>query len=140
MVSSLPDSLKPEIRSLGLLLDEARSASTVKAYSSGFKRFVMWAELHGLSTRLPIAPLHCALYLLSLIQTSDSISPVTTAFYSVRHVHVIVGLPSPTDNTLVKNVLEAGKRRLAKPVTKKEPVTVSLLCSMFSIFRLQLVT
>ena len=55
-----------------------------------------------------------------------------TAFYSIHYVHIIVGLNSPTENTLVRNVLEAGKRRLAKCVTKKEPVTISQLKTMVS--------
>ena len=80
VVSTLPDSLKSEVSSLGLLLNEARSSSTVTSYTLGFKRFTDWAESHDLPTSLPIEPLHCALYLLSLIQTCDSISQCTRHF------------------------------------------------------------
>jgi hypothetical protein len=38
----------------------------------------------------------------------------------------------PTDSRLVKNVVEVGKRKLAKPIHKKEPMTVKLLHNMFS--------
>ncbi|XP_046573043.1 uncharacterized protein LOC124281076 [Haliotis rubra] len=80
---------------------------------------------------LPIAPLHCAIYLLSIVQRSESISPVVNAFYSLRHAHTVIGLVSPTDSMLVKNVLEAAKRKLARSVVKKEPVTVEILNSLF---------
>ncbi|XP_071111511.1 uncharacterized protein [Haliotis cracherodii] len=80
---------------------------------------------------LPLSPLPCALYLLSVIQRLGSFSPVKSAFSSIRHFHVIVGLPTPTDNTLVINLLEAAKRKLVKPVKKKEPITVEVLERMF---------
>ncbi len=112
-------------------MGEARADSTCRSYNNGFKRFRVWAESHGLSACVPVTPLHCALYLLSLVQSSDSISPVINAFYSLRYVHVVVGLASPTENTLVQNVLEAGKRKLCKPVSKKKPITISQIRSLF---------
>ncbi|XP_046550287.1 uncharacterized protein LOC124260082 [Haliotis rubra] len=133
-ISKLPASLKSEVSSLADLLDDARAASTSRAYASGFQRFKVWAQSHGLSVVIPIAPLYCALYLLSLIQNSSSISPIVTAFYSIRYAHVIVGIPSPTDNTLVKNVLEAGRRRLSKSVVKKVPVTSEHVRALFQAF------
>ena len=39
----------------------------------------------------------------------------------------VVGNTSPTDANLVKNILEAAKRRLAHPCIKKEPMTPELL-------------
>ena len=35
------------------------------------------------------------------------------------------------DSNLVTNILESAKRKLAKPVTKKEPITVELLTKMY---------
>ena len=35
------------------------------------------------------------------------------------------------DINLVTNILESAKRKLAKPVTKKEPITVELLTKMY---------
>ena len=51
--------------------------------------------------------------------------------YSTRFIHKLVSLPSPTDNELVTNVLEAAKRKLAKPCCKKLPITVELLHLIF---------
>ena len=35
------------------------------------------------------------------------------------------------DSNLVTNILESAKGKLAKPVTKKEPITVELLTKMY---------
>ena len=83
--------------------------------------------MNNMSDQLPVSNLHCAIYLLSIIQQNNSLSAVTTAFYSLRYAHCSMGLQSPTDNGLVKNVMEAAKRRLSKPVVKKEPVTADIL-------------
>ncbi len=77
-----------------------------------------WAQFHNVVDVLPISPLQCAVYLFSVVQT---------AFYSLRHAHCNVGVVSPTESTLVRNVLEAAKRRLAKPVVKKDPITIHIL-------------
>ncbi|XP_067676499.1 uncharacterized protein [Haliotis asinina] len=45
------------------------------------------------------------------------------AFYNLRYAHSSLGFVSPTENGLVKNVLEGAKRKLAKFVIKKEPIT-----------------
>ena len=37
----------------------------------------------------------------------------------------MIGQMSPTENLVVKNVLEGAKRRLATQIEKKEPVTFS---------------
>ena len=44
------------------------------------------------------------------------------------------GFPSPCDTKLVRNVLEAAKRELAKPVVKKEPVTPGMISSIRNRF------
>ena len=72
-----------------------------------------------------------ALYLVSLIQTASTLSPAITVFYSIKWVHDISDIKSPTDSKIVINVLEAAKRILAKPKNKKEPISVEILMSMY---------
>ena len=71
------------------------------------------------------------LYLVSLIQTASTPSPVITAFYSIKWVHEISDVKSPTDSKTVIIVLEAAKRILAKPKNKKEPISVEILMSIY---------
>ncbi|XP_053383460.1 uncharacterized protein LOC128549820 [Mercenaria mercenaria] len=68
----------------------------------------------------------------SLIQSSNTPSPIISAFYSIKWFHEMFDFNSPTNSNLVKNILEAAKRRLAKPVVKKEPMTIDLLGKMYS--------
>ena len=73
-----------------------------------------------------------ALYFVSIIQTADSPSLVINAYYSLKCYHNLFDLLSPMDSNLVTNILESAKRKLAKPVTKKYPITVELLTKMYS--------
>ena len=50
----------------------------------------------------------CCIYLSSLIQTSRTVSPVTTAYTG----RILFGKTSPTNSLIAKNVLDGAKRRL----------------------------
>lgn len=56
---------------------------------------------------------------------------MSEAFYGAKWVHDIVGKRSPTDSTFVKNVFEGAKRKLAKPVVKKESINIDILNPMY---------
>ena len=43
-----------------------------------------------------------------------------------------MSVSSPTDSTLVKNILEGARRKLSNPVCKKEPITPELLQKMYN--------
>ncbi|XP_071143820.1 uncharacterized protein [Mytilus edulis] len=116
------------------LLCESKADSTVKTYHAGFIRWKKWAVHNGISRCdiLPAKSLHVALYLSSLVQNSHTASPVISAFYSIQWAHHMIGQTSPTENLVVKNVLEGAKRRLATRIEKKEPVTPEILSKMYS--------
>ena len=57
-------------------------------------------------------------------------SRLECAFYGINWVHNMFGMSSPCASPIVKNVLEAGKRVLAKPISKKEPVTYSMILNI----------
>ena len=63
------------------------------------------------------------------------ILPLSLACYGINWAHNLYAFQSPCDSKLVKNVLEEAKRRLAKPVSKKEPVTPAMfvdICNRFA--------
>ena len=128
-VDGLPEALAGQMALLSELLLESRSQSTNKSYLQGFKKWKQWAISNGLGSRdiLPARALHAAIYLASIIQTANTLSPLIHAFHSLKWIHNIGEWVSPTDSQLVKNVLEAGKRRLAKAVCKKEPITSDII-------------
>ena len=137
-VNQIPSSLHGTVDVLMELLSESRADSTVKTYYSGFCRWKNWASIHGIdnSDIFPAKPFYVAIYLSSLVQTSRTVSPITSAFYSLQWAHKLIGKPSPTEACIVKNVFEGAKRRLATPVEKKEPITPELLSKVYhSIFK-----
>ena len=123
-----------EVSFLPQLLKGSRADSTSASYNRGFLRWKRWLLSNGLGGKdaLPAKAFHVALYLASIIQTANTLSPLINAFYSVKWAHNLLDLPSPTDSNMVINILEAGKRKLARPVLKKEVVTPDLLHKIYS--------
>ena len=132
-IDGLPGTLAEKVILLPGLIRDSRAKNTAKSYNRGFQRWRNWVLANGLGGKniLPAKVFHVALYLVSLIQTSNSPSPVVNAFYSLKWFHNMLDIESPTDSRLVSNILEAAKRRLAKPVCKKEPITPDLLDKMY---------
>ena len=84
---------------------------------------------------MPSDELSVALYLEFLLQQGFPYSTPESAFYGINWAQNLSGFPSPCDSKLVRNVLKAVKRELAKPVVKKEPVTpemISSICNRFA--------
>ena len=47
---------------------------------------------------LPAKPVHVAVYLQHVLESTNSSSSVDTAFYTINWTNEIVGVASPTDN------------------------------------------
>ena len=73
---------------------------------------------------LPADNLLFASYLEQLAKATRSVSAVEEAYNSANWVHDIAGLQSLAGYAIVKSVVEGVWRMYAKPVIKKEPVTV----------------
>jgi len=132
-IQQLPEGLAGKAILLPELLRNSRADSTDKKYTGAFVRFQKWVYSNNLGSRdvLPAKPFVVAIYLASLIQSSQTPSPVISAFYAIKWFHDINGLKSPTESKLVCNILEAAKRRLSRPKDKKEPITSDILLSMY---------
>ena len=71
----------------------------------------------------PANPMHVAIYLQYVLESTRSSASVDTAFYSIKWAHESAGLVSPTDNPLVNRVRDAAKRILGtKRGNRKEPL------------------
>ena len=75
---------------------------------------------------MPAKAFYVALYFVFIRQIADLTSPVINAYYSLKWSHNLFDFPFPMDSYLVINISESAKRKLAKPVTKKEPIEVEL--------------
>nr|XP_034322881.1 uncharacterized protein LOC117688728 isoform X2 [Crassostrea gigas] len=127
----LPSKLREKVYALPGIMQASRADSTINKYCNSFLRFKKWAKEQGIeeSELFPSKPLHVSIYLACLVQRANSPSPIVDAFYGIKWAHDLVGFNSPTDNQFVKNIMEGGKRIVAKPVQKKEPITVENLRS-----------
>jgi len=119
----------PELKSLAQRLPatilHSRADSTVKKYLGAFRRWKTWATSHNL---VPIhaKPHEVALYLQHLGDKTRSKSAAEEACNALAWIHSSAGIASPSTHPFVKAVLGV-KRTHARPVIKKEPLTVEML-------------
>ena len=76
-----------------------------------------------------------ALFLTSMIQESESLNKVNQVYYSLKFLHDVFASKNPCKSSLVKLVLESAKRKLSKPVQKKEvikPIHLKNLTTMLT--------
>ena len=120
----------PELRALASKLPNtilhSRADSTVKKYLGAYRRWKAWAVSHKLDP-IPVKPHHLALYLQHLAELSKSKAAVEEACNALSWIHSSAGLTPPLVDPFVKATLEGLQRSLAKPVIKKEPITVEAL-------------
>ena len=111
-IEAFPYVLTDKVVLLPEILRRSRADNSWRKYELGFSRWKKWAESNWMGCRhiLLAQVFSFALYLVSLIQTASTPSPVITAFYPIKWVHDISDMKSPTDSKIVTNVLEAAKR------------------------------
>ena len=63
------------------------------------------------------------------LHDTTALHPVNS-IHAVNWVHQIFGLPSVTESPFVRATLAGLQRKLAKPKTKKEPMTQEMLARM----------
>ena len=114
--SGLEDpSLQPLVPDLIDLLLHSNAANTAQKYSQAL-------------------PLQVSLYLTELVQRAVreglSVSVVESAAYSIRWGHPLAGMDPPTDHPLVKSVVEGARRKLARPVQPKQPLSHDVIAEI----------
>jgi integrase len=119
-------SLNPLLLKLPSVLVHSRAESTTSAYFGVFSAWKRWATANHV-VHLPAKPLTVSLYLLSKIQEGDSYAVCKAAFYGLKYFHTIQLQPDPTEDALVRNMLEAAKRLDTHVAKKKEPLTIGIL-------------
>ncbi|XP_038068633.1 uncharacterized protein LOC119738002 [Patiria miniata] len=97
---------------LPALLLSAKAPSTTKAYSSAWHRWEALASSKTEVTVFPARPIDFCLYFSSLLPSKHKSTTNSTAA-AVKWVHSLAGLPSPTDDPLVKMALQGYRHSLA---------------------------
>ena len=118
---------------LQMTILSARAPVTVNMYDRVFRRWKEFAlSKHELSY-LSANPIHVALYLQYILESTRSSSSVDTAFFGIKWAHKSAGLVSPTDNPLVIRVREVAKRILGgKRCHRKEPLSIKIMKEIIS--------
>ena len=128
--NSLADpSLRKLVPDLLHLQFESKAPSTVQKCRSGWIRWREWADSKFGVPVIPAKPLHIALFISELtavsISNNTGISPIESVVYGIKWGHSLAGIVEcPTGHPLVKSSLEGARRKLARPVQPKEPLSV----------------
>ena len=139
--ASLSDSsLSDMVQGLINLQLDAKAPSTVLKYKSGWLRWRKWALSKIGVPVIPVKPLHIALFISGLTKHSSEnnigVSSIESAVYAIKWGHTMTGIEAcPASHPLVKFALEGTKRRLARPVQPKEPLsgsTVQIIAMHFA--------
>ena len=119
---------------LPYIIRRDRAQSNTGKYEAGWKGWVEWAERkHEVKTR-PAEPFYVAIYLNHLLFVNGNKGCLTTAFYGIRWAHHTVGLPSPTDNSLVQLAYEGCIRTCNGSKQKKEALPLEILKHLVDVF------
>ena len=118
----------PELKQLALALPavlvQDRAPATMTTYLRAYKSWKLWAMQHN-AFFLPADQVVFTLYVVSLIQQVRSVSTVNSAVYGVSYVHKKSGYQEPSEYPLVKQLTDAAKHILARPPTRKKPLTAA---------------
>lgn len=111
------------------VIKSAKSNATNQKYDGYFKRFKVWCLQHNFQP-LPASVATVSLFLTSLVQQRVSSSVLEAFYYSINWIHSQASCINPCEEKFLKLTLEGGKRILAKPVNKKEPITIDILLKL----------
>ena len=127
----LKDLEDPELRRLAQSLPatvlRSRADSTTKKYLGAYQRWKTWAEARREVPAFPVKDIHLALYLQHL---SESRAAVEEAVHALSWLHEVAGLESVGTSPIVQATLAGLRRMLARPKSRKEPVTADMLKEM----------
>ena len=111
---------------------DSRAKTTAKKYVVRFRRFVNWEDTYiEITTTLLCTELHVGLYLQHLMETGNHFSSVERDFYSIKWAHQMTGVLDPCISEVIKNIVEASKRKLCRPIKKKKPITPEEMMQLF---------
>jgi integrase len=107
--------------------DNARAASTRRAYTSDFDVFEQWCSSQGLCA-MPAAPATVALYLTARAQLGRSVSNIQRHLTSIAQAHRANGLPWPRSIPALAEIMAGIRRKLGiAPKRQKDPVLLGEL-------------
>ena len=122
--------LKSLASRLPMTVLKGRADKTTVKYLYAYGRWRRWADEHRVPQGLPVSEIHLVLYMQYLGDSVGSKSAVETAVNCIAWVHELAGYPPISSVPIVVATLKGLQRLLAKPITKKEPITSTMLQAM----------
>ncbi|XP_072030100.1 LOW QUALITY PROTEIN: uncharacterized protein [Amphiura filiformis] len=120
---------------LSEILKASRASSTAYKYDKTFSAWENWCEQNKV-TSIPADINDISRYFIHLYNEKAPYSRIEATFYSIKWRHDC--LPecnrNPCDSKFLHNVLQGLKRRLVKPIVKKEPITPEILKAIVNKF------
>ncbi|CAC5400796.1 unnamed protein product [Mytilus coruscus] len=99
---------------------DSKARNTTVKYAYSFKRFVVWSEKYTeIKFVLPANEIYVSLYLQYLMQSAKHYSTIEAACYAIKWAHSLAGFEDPCASDIVKCIVEASKRKLNRPIQKK---------------------
>lgn len=106
-------------------LNDAKAASTLRAYRSDWRHVVAWCAQHALAS-LPAAPEAIALYLTALAQT-HKVATLQRRLSAISVAHQAAGHESPTRHIAVRAVMAGIRRAKGTAQHGKAPILTAEL-------------
>ncbi|KAJ8304873.1 LOW QUALITY PROTEIN: hypothetical protein KUTeg_018456 [Tegillarca granosa] len=119
------------LKELANKLPSSRQDNTIRQYIYGFQKLKKWTDMFQETCALPAQPLHASLYLLGIMQSSNTCSPVNSAFYGI---HGLTSYVDPILDVLPKSVKEAASRILGHGTNRKQTVNPLMLQQLIDHF------
>ena len=121
---------------LDKVMQASRADSTVKKYNHARAAWELWCRMNRVSPNC-INHENIARYLIYMYHNNAPYSRIESAFYAIRWS--LDSSPStaqlnPCDSRFLRLLLDGLKRLLARPVSRKEPITAEILASIISKF------
>ena len=86
---------------------------------------------------IPADPWYVAIFLNHVLHTNGTKGALNTVAYGIRWAHHIAGFDSPLEHPFVAMTLKGCERICAKPVTKKDPLTVDFIKDLIDHYGLE---
>lgn len=127
LLDDLPAELRPLVQDVESFVAQSVSKNTLRAYSSDWRTFAEWCELHHQSA-LPASSATVALYAAHLVRLGRKAATIDRHMSSIKHFHRWMKYSeSPTDTVEVETVLRGIRRTIGTDQQGKAPATTPTL-------------
>ena len=109
------------------MVESSRQTNSIRCYIGAYKRFEQWASTLPEIAMFPTDDMGVTIYVLALVQQGKSIAVIQQFLFSTAWIHSVAGHRNPTNNNMVRTVLEGARRLISTATRRKEPITPDIL-------------